>query len=166
MDEASTHSDSVVLSRSFDLWVEIGAPRDEVFEALTDGARLREWWTDEADVEGRIEGRVRYVWNQGGSAVVAEAVVVEWQRPERFAVKWRSANGQEIEEDGDNMRGARWPVVQTYRLSSPSPGVTRLHLHDTGVSPDPAYDEVYAATREGWVQSLSRLKSYCEAAGG
>lgn len=158
-------SDGVLLSRSFDLWVEIRAPRDRVFEALTVGDALEEWWTDEAEVEGRAEGKVRYVWSRGGSATVAEAVVVGWDRPELFAVRWVSANGQELAEDGTNLRGARWPVEQAYELASPEPGTTRLHLHDTGVSPDPEYDAVYEATRSGWVESLSRLKSYCEGGG-
>lgn len=162
MTDEGARSDSVLLSRAFDFWVEIEAPRDRVFEALTDGDALEEWWTDDAEVEGRPEGRVRYVWSRGGGSMVAEAVVVEWERPELFAVRWVAANGQDLEEDGTNMRGARWPMEQTYELSSPEPGVTRLHLHDTGVSPDPDYDAVYEATRSGWIESLSRLKRYCE----
>lgn len=162
MATSSRPSEHIDLSRSYDLWVEIEASRDQVFEALTSGEALRQWWTDDADVETRPEGRVRYVWNQGGGSVVAEAEVVAFERPRLFSVRWLSANGQEIEEDGANMRGARWPIVQTYELLSPSPGITRLHLHDTGVNPAEEYDDVYEATRNGWIESLSRLKSYCE----
>lgn len=158
--------DALVLSRSFDVWVEIATSRDDVFDALTSGESLRRWWTDEAEVQPEPGGRIRYVWDRGGSALVAEAEVTAFRRPERFAVRWRRVNGQVLEEDGENMRGARWPVEQIWELSAPSPGKTRLHLHDTGVSPEPEYDEVYESTRRGWVESLSRLKSWCEEGGG
>lgn len=162
MTDETGEGESVVLSRSFDAWVDIGAPRDEVFEALTSGESLQRWWTDDAQVESEPGGRVRYVWDRGGGSLVAEAEITEFRRPERFAVRWRRVNGRAVEEDGDNVRGARWPVEQVWELAAPSPGRTRLHLHDTGVSIDPDYDEVYASTRRGWVESLSRLKSWCE----
>jgi len=162
MGDREGDGQSVLLSRSFDVWVEIDAPRDAVFEALTSGDSLRKWWTDEAQVEPEAGGRVRYVWDRGGSSVVAEAEVIEFRRPERFSVRWLRVNGQPVDEDGENMRGARWPVEQAWKLAAPSPGRTRLHLHDTGVSMAPDYDDVYESTGRGWVESLSRLKSWCE----
>lgn len=162
MPDISKLRSSVIISRSFDVWVQIVVPIEMVFDALTTAAGLRSWWCSDAESDPRPGGAVKYVWQTGDEVIVGEGVYRKFVRPKEFEVQWLGLMGQPLKSDGNNIRGARWPTIERFELTANSPSNTRLHVHDPGINSDAKYDELHRNTMRGWVNSLANLKSVCE----
>jgi uncharacterized protein YndB with AHSA1/START domain len=64
--------------------VEIAAPIDEVWKALTDGKEMARWFPREARVTPGVGGKIFISW---GPAFEGEAEIVAWEPGKRVAVK-------------------------------------------------------------------------------
>jgi uncharacterized protein YndB with AHSA1/START domain len=89
-----TSDDAVEITRIID------APREEVFSAWTDPAKLREWWgpgeftCPEADVDLRPGGTYRLVMQPtGGDPFVLGGSYREVEVPSRLVYTWRWETG-------------------------------------------------------------------------
>jgi len=73
--------DEVTVTRE----LELEAPREEVWEALTDPAELSEWFANDVELEPQPGGEGIFRWDDGDErhAVVEEVVPFE-----RFAFTW------------------------------------------------------------------------------
>ena len=65
--------------------VELPAPPDEIWEALTDPERLEEWFATEVELEVRTGGLGIFRWGNGETRT---AVVEEVDPPHRFGFRW------------------------------------------------------------------------------
>src|SRR5215203_4752193 len=61
------------------------APREEVWDALTDPERLEEWFANEVELELRPGGAATFRWDNGEER---HAVVREVEPEERLALLW------------------------------------------------------------------------------
>lgn len=61
------------------------APREEVWEALTDPERLADWFANDVDLDLRPGGRAGFRWSNGEERT---AVVTEVEPEERLAFAW------------------------------------------------------------------------------
>ena len=147
------------LSR-IDRTIEIQAPPERVWRALTDAAELSAWF------EVRIEGEIapgNEVWMTSVHAQHSgqrfRVRFVEMSAPRRFVWQWHPGA---VDPHVDYAREPRTTVTFTLEATA---GGTRLSLVETG------FDEVSLARRakvygdnsQGWTEVLGWLQRYAEA---
>ena len=87
------------------------APREEVWDALTDPERLEEWFANEVELELRPGGAATFRWDNGEER---HAVVREVEPEERLALLWDDGEPGEVEFTlADAAAGTRLVVVET-----------------------------------------------------
>ena len=85
------------------------APREEVWEALTDPERLAEWFANEVDFDLRPGGGASFRWSNGEER---SATVTEVDLERRLAFEWDDEGEVEFTLD-DDVDGTRLTVVET-----------------------------------------------------
>ena len=83
--------------------------RDEAWEALTEPARLREWFANDVELDVRPGGEGMFRWDNGESR---RAVVDEVAEGERLVLRWEDDGRVELELD-DAPAGTRVLVRET-----------------------------------------------------
>jgi uncharacterized protein YndB with AHSA1/START domain len=85
------------------------APRDDVWDALTDPARLEDWFANEVDVDLRPGGGLSFRWSNGEER---HATVTGVEPARRLAFEWDEEGAVEftLADDAD---GTRLTVVET-----------------------------------------------------
>jgi len=119
--------------------VEVDAPRERVWELLTDPRELPRWWPDAAELDPRVGGRV--VLKFGPGDVSGE--VTEWEPPRALAFTWEASN----------LPGVRLHV--TFTVDDLGDGRSRVQVVHTGFAEAPA--EAREAVMGGWAHFLPRL---------
>jgi uncharacterized protein YndB with AHSA1/START domain len=124
--------------------IDINAPADDVYTALTTTGGVAGWWTTKNETSGTV-GDVNTYWFPG--APFSYDMRVEEARPgER--VTWRCVAGPP-EWIGT---GVRWSLT-------PSDGATLLLLDHDGFA---EVGTMYRMVTMGWAQMLTHLKKYLE----
>jgi uncharacterized protein YndB with AHSA1/START domain len=119
--------------------VEVQAPRERVWQLLTDPAELPRWWPDAAELEPRLGGRVVLTFGPGD--VTGE--VTRWEPPTRLGFTWEASNHP----------GVRLHV--TFTVDDLGGGRSRVGVVHSGFADAPA--EVREAAFGGWSYFLPRL---------
>jgi uncharacterized protein YndB with AHSA1/START domain len=89
--------------------IELAAPADEVWEALTEPERLEEWFATEAQLDAQPGGEGVVRWGDGEER---RAVVREAEPGERLVLDWETGGTVVLElEEVDG--GTRVHVVET-----------------------------------------------------
>ena len=119
--------------------VEVDAPRERVWQLLTEPEALTKWWPDAAQLEPRPGGRV--VLNFGPGDVTGE--ITEWEPPSALGFTW----------DASNMPGVRLHVAFT--VDDLGGGRSRVQVVHSGLAGAPA--EAREGVSHGWAHFLPRL---------
>ena len=132
--------------------LEIRAPRERVWAALTEPEQLLRWFpTKRAEIDLRPGGAAVLEWDEAK----AEAVVDVVEPPGRFVFRWRP--------DG---LGRPFTTV-SFTLESIGEGAsTRLLLVESGFAslPDQHEHQSQSGNDEGWAHELEELREFLEAA--
>jgi len=88
------------------------APREDVWEALTEPERLADWFANDVDIDLRPGGGASFRWSNGEER---HATVTEVEPEHRLAFEWEDEGVVEFTLD-DDADGTRLVVVE----SSPS----------------------------------------------
>jgi uncharacterized protein YndB with AHSA1/START domain len=151
--------------------IEIDAPPEKVFEALTKQAQLFEWWGREPSVElelfemdprkggkWRFLGRPKKGSNHGevgeqlkkndATEFEAHGEILEFQPPKRLTWSW-IANWH---EDASHRTTVAWELV-------PAKGGTRVRVTHAGLSREPAARKDY---KGGWQGVLKLLFTFMQ----
>ena len=132
--------------------LEIRAPRDRVWAALTEPVQLLRWFpTKHAEIDLRPGGATVLEWDEAR----AEAVVDVVEPPGRFVFRWRPEG-----------LGRPFTTV-SFTLEELAGGAsTRVRLVESGFAslPDQIETQSQKGNDEGWAQELHELKEYLEAA--
>ena len=85
------------------------APREDVWDALTDPDRLAEWFANDVDFDLRPGGGASFRWSNGEER---SATVTEVDPERRLAFEWDDEGEVQftLDDDGD---GTRLTVVET-----------------------------------------------------
>jgi uncharacterized protein YndB with AHSA1/START domain len=85
------------------------APREEVWDALTDPERLADWFANDVELDLRVGGGATFRWGNGEER---RATVTEVEHGERLAFEWDDEGevGFTLADDAD---GTRLTVVET-----------------------------------------------------
>jgi uncharacterized protein YndB with AHSA1/START domain len=65
--------------------IELPAPREDVWEALTDPERLEDWFANEVELDATPGGSGRFRWTNGEERI---AVVEHVEPEERLVLRW------------------------------------------------------------------------------
>jgi len=130
--------------RSAEGAIEIEAPAERVWSALTDARELERWFPLEAEVEPGPDGRI---WMSWGRELGGWSDVEVWDPPRRLRIAWVMGDGP-----------AR---VTDFRLEGRG-GSTRLRVVTSGFPDDAEWDDMVEGTRLGWSFELRQLKHYLE----
>jgi uncharacterized protein YndB with AHSA1/START domain len=142
--------------------VEIAAPPERVFRALTDPAQLILWWTDDVcrsslwQIDARKGGKWRFEASDSSGKTVVNGVsefkaygeITEFDPPRALAYTWL-ANWHDHPQQASL---ARW------ELSASEIG-TRVKVTHSGLSGQPIARKDYAG---GWPGLLVRFRKYFE----
>jgi uncharacterized protein YndB with AHSA1/START domain len=140
--------------------VEIKAPLERVFAALTSCDQLIRWFTDPGcptevfEFEPLAGGRWRFVTADGGKPVngvtkfEAEGEIIEIDPPHRLTYSWR-ANWH---RDPMQKTTVRWDLTS-------SPEGTIVKVTHSGLAKDPVAHQDYSG---GWIGVLESLQRFSE----
>jgi uncharacterized protein YndB with AHSA1/START domain len=85
------------------------APRDEVWDALTDPARLEDWFANEVDVDLRPGGGLSFRWSNGEER---HATVIDVEHERRLVFEWDDEGEVAFTLD-DDVDGTRLTVEES-----------------------------------------------------
>jgi uncharacterized protein YndB with AHSA1/START domain len=88
----------------------LDAPREEVWDALTDPDRLAEWFANDVDLDLRPGGGASFRWSNGEER---RAIVRDVEPGERLAFDWEDDAGEVEFTLSDGADGTLLTVVET-----------------------------------------------------
>jgi len=147
-----TSKSSEIAARQHETTIEIDAPIEEVWKAITDAAAMARWFAPKMTVEPGVGGFVMADWGQG----------IEWKTTIEI---WEPNRHLRLVETRDHFIGAS-PVAETfepcrliqdYYLDSAG-GKTVLRLVHSGFGSGENWDIEYEGTRGGWAGCFLRMK--------
>lgn len=122
--------------------IEIRAPVQEVWRAISDAAELSRWFGHRAELELRPGAEGAFIWDQHGSYACR---VEEVDPPRRLVWSW-------VHEPGVRFADAPSTRVE-WTLSENTEGGTTLHLRESGF----LTDKHHGQNDEGWDEELGEL---------
>ncbi len=138
-------------TRAVEVELEIAAPVDAVWKALTDAEELVRWFPLQAEVEPREGGRV---WSSWRGLYEGAATITVWEPERKLVITYPETPCAEV--------GALpAEIATTYELAG-SGGRTQLRLVHSGFSAGAEWDDMYDGTQRGWNFELRGLKHYLE----
>jgi uncharacterized protein YndB with AHSA1/START domain len=133
----------------------IEAPREVVWEVITDPAHVSGWFGETAEIDLRPGGQVTHAWKEEGGLTEERGIVEKVEPPHHFSYRW--IRGAEAEAREDNS------TLVEFTLTVQGVG-TRLRVVETGFSnldwPEDERREDAESHREGWEHELSELREY------
>ena len=150
-------TDKQPTERRIETNVELDAPVDAVWKALTDAEELSNWFPPFAEVKPGVGGHIRFVWDEKQDWT---SPIGAWEPNKHLRVVWIEATPPEKAEQAKKHGFyAPFPLAVDYYLEDRG-SKTTLRLVHSGFSTDAAWDSQYDGTRRGWASELGGLKHY------
>ncbi|WP_454048741.1 SRPBCC family protein [Cellulomonas sp. Marseille-Q8402] len=153
-----TQENPVLELGSIEREMHVAATPEVVYEVLSRPEHLREWWPDDAELDGAGPGaRGVVVFGERGEpgAVVEQLTVVEARPHRTFSFRWTHPAGVEA--------AAGNSLLVTFELEPAGSG-TRVRMTETGFRQQgweiAVLEQRYAEHVEGWDWFLPRLEAY------
>lgn len=143
IDVVMTGADRIVVN------AEIAAPRDAVWRALTEEARITEWWGSYVSLDARPGGRLTERWtDDGGREVVTSGEVVRLAAPQMLELTW-------ADDDWDGSTRVLFQLTQ-------AADATRLTLTHSGweALPSSSRERLIHEHASGWSRHMANLEDY------
>jgi uncharacterized protein YndB with AHSA1/START domain len=137
-------------TRSFEMQLEIKAPVDAVWKALTDAHELMQWFPLNAKVKPGVGGSI---WSSWGPPFEGESRIEIWEPNKRLKTGWPTWGAKSDEE--------RARLTVDYHLEGRG-GQTVLRLVHSGFGSESSWDKEYDGTSRGWSFELRGLRHYLE----
>jgi uncharacterized protein YndB with AHSA1/START domain len=136
--------------REFETRIDLAAPKDAVWKALTDAEELRRWFAPVASVEAEVGGEIVWEWN----AHHRWPQRVEILEPGvRLKTRYDSAV--------DDGKGGKKPLYIDFILEGTG-GTTSLRVVQSGFGSEAGFDSEYDGISRGWPVELRSLRLYLE----
>jgi len=146
-------------TRSIEKEIEIKAPIEVVWKALTDARELTQWFPLEAGENP--DGTMWMAWRN--EFKFASRIEI-WEPPSHVRtvpVQSHWSQEKKQEDDSASSDGSSWGLATDFYLESRG-GATALRLVHSGFSADADWDALYDGTRTGWNFQLRALQHYLE----
>lgn len=134
-----------MVERIVEKTLELDAPIERVWRAISDPEELRRWFDDHPDLQAAPGYEGAFVWDSHGSFAVR---VVEAEPPTRLVWSWVHETGVPFAEGGV-------ATTVTWTLTARKDGGTTLHLRETGFPSEKRRQE----NDGGWDQELAELQA-------
>jgi len=145
--------------RRIETQIEIAAPVEDVWRALTDAEWLTNWFPLEARVRPGVGGSI---WTSWGGGAAFESPIAAWEENKHLRLLYMPATPPEkIDEATAQGMYIPFEVAVDYFLDS-NGGSTVLRLVHSGFSDDAAWDTQYDGTVTGWALELRGLRHFLE----
>lgn len=139
----------------------IEASPEVVWRVITEPEQISRWFSDEAELDGRVGGDGTLTWKPGGrgadkqSDLVVPIRVVEAEPFSRFSFRWNHPQGAEPDESNS--------ALVEFSLFEESGG-TRLRVLESGIDAVTHDEESKAGYREdhadGWQRHFGEMLDY------
>jgi uncharacterized protein YndB with AHSA1/START domain len=136
--------------RSTDMTIEIAAPPEVVWKALTDARELMRWFAPEAGVTPGVGGAI---WLRWEGVYDGSSRIEVWDPPRHLRAQFPAAGA--IGESNP------LPIMTDYHLEAKGGG-TVLRIVSSGFGKNAEWDEMYDGVRTGWMVEASSLRLYVE----
>jgi uncharacterized protein YndB with AHSA1/START domain len=134
--------------RTLELHVDIDAPLEAAWKAITEGPGIANWFAPVAEVTAPGEGAtVKAGWSE---EMVMTSAVVAWEPLQH--VRW-------LDESG--WMGPGTSMAVDYYLSTEN-GKTRVRLVQSAFGASEGWDDLFEGTKTGWTYFLHNLRIYLE----
>ncbi len=133
--------------------VELSAPQEKVWAALTTAEGLAAWFGNEAGIDLRPGGSAWMKWNEG---FTADMRVERVEEPRVFGFTWHIYG---LPEDDPRRTYVEFTL-------EPAGGGTRLTVVESGFAQlsEDAYRAAFDGNTRGWASELAELATYLDAA--
>jgi uncharacterized protein YndB with AHSA1/START domain len=149
--------------------IEIDAPIEAVWKALTDADELKRWFPIDAEIKPGAGGWIRSIWREVYN--LSENIEI-WEPNKRLRTVWGPIPGsddekrliammEEAKAKGQPPPFPPNPIKVDYTLETRG-GKTVLRLVHSGFGADAMWDEQYDGTRRGWRFMFRGLRHYLE----
>lgn len=133
--------------RTLELQVDIDAPIEEAWKALTEAQGIANWFSPIAKVDRPgLGGKVTVGWSE---EMIATSDVDAWTPNKQ--VRWR----------GEGMLGPGTVIAMEWNLETVG-GKTRVRLVQSGFGESEGWDSFFEGTEVGWTYFLYNLRLYLE----
>lgn len=134
--------------RTLELQVDIDAPIEAAWKAITEGPGLANWFAPIGEVSGPgVGATVKSGWSE---EMVMSATVDAWEPMKH--VRW-------LDESG--WMGPGTSMAMDFHLSTEQ-GKTRVRLVQSAFGPSDGWDDLFEGTEVGWTYFLYNLRVYLE----
>ena len=143
--------------RAFEMEIDIDAPADEVWRALSDAEELTRWFPLEASVQPGRGGTMTWTWEQPWMTRIDR-----WDPPRRLRLI--QADEQPLDVDGRPIETGRAVPARIgieFTLETMH-GKTRLRLVHSGFGPGAEWDDEVEGISLGWQFELRSLRHYLQ----
>lgn len=149
-------------TRGIEITLEIAAPTEHVWRALTDARELMRWFPIKAKVDPGVGGKIWLYWE--GSLQGFNTISV-WEPERHLRTGWFDPESMPAEDRPDTIfykdTEAQRQLVVDYFLEAKGGG-TVLRLVHSGFSRDASWDDEFDGHRRGWTFELRSLRNYLE----
>ena len=136
--------------------IEINAPIEAVWKALTDGEELTRWFSDEAKVEPGRAGTIWVAFGEGESRMDGAKRIDAWEPGKRLVLTSLPTGTQAA-----RMASLDSPIVEEYTLESRG-GKTVLKLVHSNIPNSPDWNAYFDGTNYGWRAYFLGLRHYLQ----
>ena len=141
-----------MIPKAIEREVVIDAPVEVVWQLVTQLDHIRQWFSDEAEVDLRVGGGGRLRFKSGQSY---QLQIEALEPPRRFAFRWVQPEGSIVRADNS--------LLVEFTLEAEAGG-TRLRLIESGFDTidwsDPQKQKYADEHSTGWQTILGRLRDY------
>jgi uncharacterized protein YndB with AHSA1/START domain len=145
-------------TRSAETGLEIKAPVDAVWSALTEAPEIVRWFALEADVTPGAGGSVVWRW---ADAYRWQTRIEIWEPARRLALTYNQTKNSDHRDLGGPAETAGHEMVVDFQIASHAGG-TWLRCVHSGFGRDASWDDELEGVRRGWLAELESLRHYLE----
>ena len=139
-------SDTFSTPREVEMDIELPAPPDVVWKALTDAAELMRWFPPQARVQPGVGGAIYMSW---GPPWEGDSKITIWEPGKRLQYEWAFTHTPK----------SPVPVSVDFHLEGRG-GSTMLRVVHAGFGTGKAWDQEYDGVSRGWNIELRGLRHY------
>ncbi len=130
----------------------INASQEVVFKAITDPKELTNWFPDQAILEAKVGGKMKFSFYKGKEdehedCSGAEGTIIDFIPNKKVSYTWEKHDAPDFPR-----------TVVTWELEEIENGRTRVNLLHTGFESG----KLFKQHDEGWSYFIDRLRKYCE----
>jgi len=132
------------MSWTIEKQIELDAPRERVWAAISDPKELEKWFPDEAEFDPQPGARGSLTWHNHGSPAME---IIEFDPPRRFVWRWEGNDGRALDE---------YSTTVEWTLTDRPGGGTTLTVRETGFDSQKHHEQ----NAGGWKEELAQLVAY------